>query len=184
MSTAERLARLPVADQRRLEPVMDALLEELLRLSPSELARLAPIMTATDSELGTLERRNLLRALDLWREIEGASLSGPELQTALGVGRESLRQMRTDGRLLGVRVPGRRDFRYPRWQFDTRGRPRPELRELLAAAREAGLEALDVHLILTNPAAGEGGQAPAESLATEPGAARALDLLRAGAEGW
>lgn len=153
MTTAERLARLPAGKRRRVDPLLDALLVELLR--DPEIERLAPHLAGRgDEELRGLEARNLVRALERWRELEVESLAGWELRSSLGVSRETLRQMRADGRLLGVRIPGRREYRYPRWQFDGRGRPRAVLPELVAAAREAGLEPLDVHMAVTGVGAG------------------------------
>ena len=51
------------------------------------------------------------------------SVGGPELARRLGVSRQRLNALRKEGRLLGLKVPIRRELHYPTWQFDPDGRP-------------------------------------------------------------
>ena len=57
----------------------------------------------------------------------------------LGIEPRELDVRRRAGELLGVPVDGSSDFEYPAWQFDERGRPLPELAQVVRAARAAGL---------------------------------------------
>lgn len=67
------------------------------------------------------------------------SLSGSWLSTRLGVGTQRLDAMRRAGELLGVRRPGGHDYLYPSWQFAPDGKPLPAIRDLILAARGAGM---------------------------------------------
>ena len=42
-----------------------------------------------------------------------------------------------------------REFLYPRWQFGKGARVLPIVPRLIAVAREAGLDGLDLHLLMT-----------------------------------
>lgn len=121
--------------------------------------------------LGELEARNKLRVFARYREIEERSLSGPELQERLGVSRQRLGQLRKEKKLLGVRLPIHREIYYPLWQFGEDGRPLGVLPRLIEAAEEAGVGALALDALMTNPAAVEGEASDGETPA---------DLLRSG----
>lgn len=117
--------------------------------------------------LEELEVRNKLRVFARYREIEERSLSGPELQERLGVSRQRLGQLRKEERLLGLRLPIRREVYYPLWQFGEDGRPLGILPRLIEAAEEAGMGALALDALMTNPGAVDseaGGDTPAELL--------------------
>ncbi|MBX6764584.1 MAG: hypothetical protein K6T51_13195 [Rubrobacteraceae bacterium] len=121
--------------------------------------------------LDELEVRNKLRVFARYREIEERSLSGPELRERLGVSRQRLGQLRKEKKLLGVRLPIRREVYYPLWQFGEDGRPLGALPRLIEASEEAGTGALALDALMTNPAAVEGEAGDGETLA---------DLLRSG----
>lgn len=117
--------------------------------------------------LDELEVRNKLRVFARYREIEERSLSGPELQERLGVSRQRLGQLRNEKRLLGLRLPIRREVYYPLWQFGENGRPLGVLPRLIEAAEEADMGAIALDALMTNPAAVEseaGGETPADLL--------------------
>lgn len=120
--------------------------------------------------LEELEVRNKLRVFARYREIEERSLSGTELRERLGVSRQRLGQLRKEERLLGVRLPIRREVYYPLWQFGEDGRPLEAMPRLIEAAEEAGLGALALDALMTNPGAAE----------SEAGGATLADLLRSG----
>jgi hypothetical protein len=74
-----------------------------------------------------------------------------------GVSRQRLNQWRSRGRLIGVPdIPGVKGFAYPRWQFTDGLRPKPWVADVLEAADESRLDALSLHLFMTNPDAGDG----------------------------
>ena len=117
--------------------------------------------------LEELEVRNKLRVFARYREIEERSLSGSELQERLGVSRQRLGQLRKEERLLGLRLPIRREVYYPMWQFGEDGRPLAVLPRLIEAAEEAGMGALALDALMTDPGAverGVGENTPAELL--------------------
>ena len=68
-----------------------------------------------------------------------SALSTSWLATKLGIGTSRVELMRRSGELFAVRKPGTQEFVFPAWQFDENGRPKPFVRRLVQAAREAGL---------------------------------------------
>ena len=164
----------------RRDPLVTRLVNGLARLPRGHLAALAAHLPVheggegsagasegdgqpDEATLATLEVRNLLRVMAGWRELEERSLPGPVVQAAWRTTRQRLRQLRREGRLLGIAVPLRRELYYPAWQFAPDGAPLPSLPRLLAAAAEAGLDPVSLDALMTNPAAGDG-VAPAERL--------------------
>lgn len=119
----------------------------------------------SDSDsLEELEVRNKLRVFARYRGIEGRSLSGTELRERLGVSRQRLGQLRKEERLLGVRLPIRREVYYPLWQFGEDGKPLEMMPRLITAAEETGLGALALDALMTNPTAVDNGETLAELL--------------------
>lgn len=115
--------------------------------------------------LDELEVRNRLRVFARYREVEERSLSGSGLQERLDVSRQRLGQLRKERRLLGLRLPIHREVYYPLWQFGEDGRPLDTLPRLVGTSEEAGMGALALDALMTNPNAVEaGGQTPAELL--------------------
>lgn len=81
--------------------------------------------------------------------------------------RQRLGQLRKEKKLLGVRSPIHREVYYPLWQFGEDGRPLGIMPRLIATAEEAGMGALALDALMTNPAVVEGeagGETPAELL--------------------
>lgn len=115
--------------------------------------------------LDELEALNKLRVFARYREIEKRSISGSGLQERLGVSRQRLGQLRKEKKLLGVRLPIHREVYYPLWQFGEDGRPLGIMPRLIAAAEEAGIDALALDALMTNAAAVDaGGETPADLL--------------------
>lgn len=122
-------------------------LEERLREAPGEGGE----WEGGEDDLEELEARNRLRVFARYREVEGRSFSGSELRESLGVSRQRLGQLREEKRLLGLRMPIHREVHYPAWQFDEAGRPLETIPRLIEAAEEAGLGALALDALMTNP---------------------------------
>lgn len=99
----------------------------------------------------------------------GQAYSGAWLAAKLGVGPRELDVRRRSGELLGVPVGRGTEYVYPAWQFDASGRPLPAISLVLAAAREAGLDATELSNLL-------------ERRDGMTGSTRLLDALRAGRE--
>lgn len=141
----------------------------------------------TDS-LDELEVRNKLRVFARYREIEERSLPGSELRERLGVSRQRLGQLRKENKLLGVKLPIHREVYYPLWQFGEDGRPLGIMPCLIEASEEAGMGALALDALMTNPSAvesGAGGETPAELLRSSDAEAEeyVLGVVRAALSG-
>jgi hypothetical protein len=95
--------------------------------------------------------------------------TGAWLAMTLGVEPLEIDRRRRAGELLGVPTRPGEDYRYPAWQFDRAGRPLPVVADVLAAARQAGLDATQLDALL----------ARREGMT---GSTRLVDALRAGRE--
>jgi hypothetical protein len=80
--------------------------------------------------------------------LEREILTTPWLATRLGTQSARVHALRRAGHLLGVRRPGTQEYVYPAWQFDRGGKPLESLPRLVAAARNAGLDELDLHRLV------------------------------------
>jgi hypothetical protein len=95
---------------------------------------------------------------------------------------ESLRQLRGDARVSSTRtwLARRRDARelftvthngrtlIPAFQFDEQGRPRPELKPVLSALLDAGVDGWNAWTWLTTPTSRLSGEVPAEAVGAAP----------------
>ena len=129
-----------------------------------------------------LEARNKLRVFARYRGVEERSLPGSELRERFGVSRQRLGQLRKEKKLLGLRLPIRREVYYPLWQFDGEGKPLGIMLRLIEAAEEAGVSALALDALMTNPDTVDArGETPAELLRSGDPAAEeyVLGLVRA-----
>ena len=113
------------------------------------------------------EVRARLRMKALYQKIRSESLTVAELRDEHGLSRQRLKQLRDEDRLFAVDIPYQRGLVYPTWQFDASGRPLAVTQRLIRAAREAGLDAITFHLLMTGP---------------REGARSGLQLLRDGRE--
>jgi len=83
----------------------------------------------------------------------------------LGVSRQQLKHLRDAHKLVAMQLPLRRGFVYPAWQFDPEsGEPLPGIPQILAAAQDAKLTTLGLHLLMVSSAA-EDDATPADWLA-------------------
>ena len=164
---ARDFARLPREDRQAVSRTLTLLAQALLHL-PSrrilglerQLGRAMPPGASPDEAdeetLAELELRNALRVFAHSRQIEERCVAGPRLQRELGISRQRLQQLRAEKKLLGLRIPLRRELYYPIWQFAADGAPLPILPRLLAAAEEARLSAADLDALMVSESAGDG----------------------------
>ncbi len=167
------LLRLPKGEREALSGAISGVARVLMGGSAAEVSALEGKLRRDERDAGSLEElevRNRLRVFARYREIEERSLPGSELQERLGVSRQRLGQLRKEERLLGLRLPIRREVHYPLWQFGEDGRPLAVLPRLIEASEEAGMGALAFNALMTNPAAVE----------SEAGGATLVELLRSG----
>jgi hypothetical protein len=83
------------------------------------------------------------------RRLATESLSASWLSTRFGVQPAHIDARRREGALFGVRLPGAREHLYPAWQFARgSGDARPEVKRVLAAARAAGLNEVELFRLL------------------------------------
>lgn len=162
----------PKGEREALAGTISRITRVLLDGSPADIAALEgklrrdPEDEGHPASLDELELRNKLRVFARYREIEGRSLSSPVLQERLGVSRQRLGQLRNEKRLLGLRLPIRREVHYPLWQFAEDGRPLGVVPRLIETSEEAGMGALALDALMTNPAAVDAGdgETPADLL--------------------
>ena len=115
-----------------------------------------------------------LRVLTMYEQVRGEVHTVGWLEEH-GVSRQRVNQWRSAGRLYGIKgVPGVRGYAYPRWQFDDTLHPREFMPALTAAAEDARLDPLALHLLMTDPEAGNG-QTPLALL--EQGHAQLVERL-------
>ena len=164
------------------ESSADLVILDLVMPGEDGLSLTRYLRAETDAEaidLEALEASGRLQVLSLYRAVEEESLSVALLEEA-GIQRQRLKQLRDQDRLLGIQLPFRRSFLYPRWQFGDDLRPKMFLPEVLRVAREAGLDALGVHRVMTNPSAA-GGTTPLE-LCEQGRVELAMNALRGAGE--
>ncbi|MGA2925947.1 MAG: hypothetical protein ABSG43_08120 [Solirubrobacteraceae bacterium] len=165
METLEReVAQLPEPQRTEAEEAITAVGSALMRdrSALKDAARL--VHQLADEEPSTRagqEARNLRRVFVLWRRAAEESLTAEDV----GVSRQQLKHLRDAHKLLGLQLPLRRGFVYPAWQFDPgSGEPFAGIPRILAAAQEATLTTLGLHLLMVSTAA-ENGSTPADCLA-------------------
>lgn len=131
------------------------LIEYVLRGDAREYSRLiAALSTLPDegdaeADLAAAEERSRLRMKGIFLQAIGESFSVAQLREEFGLSRQRLQQLRDARRLFAIDVPYEKGLLYPRWQFDSSGRPRPEMSPLIDAARDSNLDALGFHLLMT-----------------------------------
>jgi hypothetical protein len=165
LKTLERaVAQVPEAERAQAATDISALGTTLLH-DRSALRRAVELFVVDDDvpqEQAAQEARNLKRVFELWRKVAAESLDAD----SLGVDRRVLQQLRDKNKLLALKVPMRRGFIYPAWQFDpASGEPLATVPKLIDAAEKAHLKPLDLHLLMVSRAAEEG-TAPAQWLAS------------------
>lgn len=117
-----------------------------------------------EAALEAARMRNLARVLADRARLKEETLRSGEVEKLLGVGRERLRHLRGQGRLLGIVRGERRPTLYPRWQFTPEGEIVEGLEEVVVASREAGMDPETLHFFVTEPNEHLGGAPPAELL--------------------
>jgi hypothetical protein len=84
----------------------------------------------------------------LARRLRIESLTDSWLASRLAIDKPRIDALRRSGDLIGVRVPGSQEWRYPAWQFQ-HGRTRPSVPRIVRAAREAGLDETRLYEVMT-----------------------------------
>jgi hypothetical protein len=159
------VARLPESDRQGAEEAITAVGTVLMR-DTSALMDAARLVRSEGDDAESpsqaeQEARNLRRVFALWRRAAEESLTAEDL----GVSRQQLKHLRDAGRLVALRLPLRREFVYPAWQFSATGEPLEGISEVAQAAEDARLSPLGLHLLMVSSAA-EDGTAPADWLAS------------------
>jgi len=169
-----------VPDERQLAALTTAFTAFVRRASADDFDALAQVLDRTAAQTEDDEALNdwgRLRVLTMYEQVRGDVHTVGWLEEQ-GVSRQRVNQWRSAGRLYGIKgVPGVRGFAYPRWQFDDTLHPREFMPDLTAAAEDARLDPLALHLFITNPAAGNG-QTPL-ALLEDGGQALVERLIRA-----
>ena len=147
-------------DERQVAALTDAFTAFVRRASADDFDALAELLdrtaAGTQEDDAALDDWGRLRVLTMYEQVRGEVHTVGWLEEH-GVSRQRVNQWRSARRLYGIKgVPGVRGFAYPRWQFDDTLHPREFMAGLTAAAEDARLDPLALHLFMTNPAAGNG----------------------------
>jgi hypothetical protein len=161
---APELAEKEAVD-KRLAALSAAFGAFIRRASAEDLAALTQVLdrgaAEVDADDGALDDWGRLRVLTMYEQVRADVHTVGWLEEQ-GVSRQRLNQWRSAGRLYGIQgIPGVRGFAYARWQFTETLHPREFMPAIVAAAEDAKLDPLALHLFMTNPAAGNG-QTPLE----------------------
>lgn len=162
---SQEIRGLPKERRTAVESAAAVLVRALMEESPRTLRAFVSFRRANPSPI---RERNQARLELLSEQLRSQSMQGRELGRATGLSRQRLQQLRDRGRLLGFQPPLRSEYWYPRWQFDADWAVRAIVPQLLAAAMDARLTPLGLHLTLTNPEAGVDGQPLVELLDEHP----------------
>jgi hypothetical protein len=188
--TEKSLQERPKAEREMLAGTISRITHVLLEGSSADIValegNLRQLQERRTDSIDELEVRNKLRVFARYRGIEERSLPGSELRERLGVSRQRLGQLRKERKLLGLRLPIRREVYYPLWQFDREGKPLGIMPRLIEAAEEADVSALALDALMTNlEAVDAGGETPAELLRSGDPAVEeyVLGLVRAALSG-
>jgi hypothetical protein len=102
-----------------------------------------------DSDVREVEARARLRMKAIYRKVSDESLTVAQIRDDFELSRQRLQQLRKENRLFAIDIPYEKGLVYPAWQFEASGRPRAAMATLIDAAREAGLDALGFHLLMS-----------------------------------
>jgi hypothetical protein len=175
MELAEKQAANP-----RVAALTTAFAAFIERATPDDIDAFAEVLDragARTEEDEALDDWGRLRVLTMYEQVRTDVHTVGWLEEQ-GVSRQRVNQWRSAGRLCGIKgVPGVRGFAYPRWQFGDTLHPREFMPAITAAAEDARMDPLALHLFMTNPAAA-GGQMPLD-LAERGDAATVERLIRA-----
>jgi hypothetical protein len=152
--TSERF-HLSAAAVREQANAMVGAVQALLSGREQVFASLIEALAEEHASSEDIDRLNAARRIALFNRVRSESYAGPEL-AEWGLQRQRLHQLREENRLFAIKIPQERSLLYPQWEFDETHREREGLPELIAEAKELGLDSLSFHLIMTNPEAGEG----------------------------
>ena len=121
--------------------------------------------------------RNTVRVLMRRQRLSNETLRPDEVRKAYGLSRERLRQLREQGRIVGIAQGERRATLYPYWQFDPDGEPVRGLADIIEASEEIDLAPYALHFFMTAPNDRLNGEAPADVL-RQDGAEPVVKILR------
>ena len=114
--------------------------------------------------------------------LEEESLARPWLAARLGIPSAQVDRMRRAGELFGVRPPGRWEHLYPAWQFNGDGKTLASVPRVLRAARDAGLDEVELYEVL-NRRSGLTGNRTLVDVLREGGEEHVLAAVRSAAKG-
>jgi hypothetical protein len=171
-------------------PTLDSIRRSLAKLDPEERESKEQIIgevgavvvgeprsSAALHELHAARARNTARMFMRRARLYDECLRSSEVQKALDVGRERLRQLRNQGKLIAISRGERRPTLYPYWQFSDEGTVKG-LEVILEASKEVGIGPETLHFFMTAPNDGLGGKTPIDVLQEKNGAEQVAGVLR------
>ncbi len=171
----QRIAALPKAEQgsRRIllervaEVVIETPLQELVPLVDEFVEDSASVDESRSWSMAEARTRNLERVLEDQARLVKQSVRGTVVRNGMNVTRQRLHQLVSQGRLLAIQMQDGAPNLYPFWQFKSGMPVQPisDLPRLLDAAREVGMDPVELHFFMVEPNDRLGGRAPHEVLA-------------------
>jgi hypothetical protein len=165
------------------EQVREILIKELRKGNLHKILKLLeelPKMQDEDDPSAALHAartRNMVRALMRRARLRDECLRSSDVQKHLGMGRERLRQLRNEGRLVAIPRGERRSTLYPYWQFEGQGTVKG-LEEIIEASKELGIGSETLHFFMTAPNDRLGGGIPVDILQDDNGVEQVVGVLR------
>jgi hypothetical protein len=180
----QRLEALPREEQAPRRELLSRVAEMVIEMPLEQLvSRVAEIADSDETAAATwslaeARKRNVERLLVDQAKMVKQTIRGSLVREGMNISRQRLHQLVAEGRLLAIQIQEGGPQLYPFWQFATSlpVQPIAGLAHLLEAARQSGLDEIELHFYMVEPNDRLGGRAPFELLA-DGELARVIDVL-------
>ena len=171
----QRLAALPSAEQASRRELLGRVAEVVIAKPLDELTVLVDEFVdenidAEDSKswsLAEARKRNVERLLEDQARLVKQAIRGSIVREGMNISRQRLHQLVDQGRLVAIQIQDGSPGLYPFWQFapGMPVQPVANLPLLLEAARQAGMDCVELHFFMVTPNDRLEGRAPYQLLA-------------------
>jgi hypothetical protein len=171
----QRLAALPTDEQasrrellgRVAEVVIEKPLDELASLVDEFVDERIDAEDSTSWSLAEARKRNVERLLEDQARLVKQAIRGSIVREGMNVSRQRLHQLVAQRRLVAIQIQDGAPSLYPFWQFASGMPVQPigDLPRLLEAARQAGMDEIELHFFMVTPNERLDGRAPYQLIA-------------------